>query len=218
MNNLREYLEQGAEELGLVLDQTHFEKLSIFADELCKWNKKINLTAITRIDDIAVKHFLDSLVILKYEPIGKELLDIGSGGGFPSIPLKITTPSTSIVSVDAVEKKIHFQRHIVRLLCLEKFDAVHARVENLIESYHERFDTIVSRAFSDIPKFVQSALPLLAIDGVIIAMKSRDGRKEVEVSADKLTALGVTVTAIHEFQLPISKEQRTLVIIKRQNG
>ena len=188
-----------------------------FADELSKWNKKINLTSITNVKDMAVKHFLDSLVILKYLDISGELLDIGSGGGFPAIPLNIVSPHTRIISVDAVEKKIIFQRHVARLLRLANFDAVHARVENMAGMHPERFDRIVSRAFSDIPKFVQLALPLLAQDGVIIAMKGREGKNEARDSADKLAASGVLVTDIHEFQLPFSNEKRSLVIIRRRS-
>lgn len=217
MSRLQEYLERGAEELGIVLDQAHFEKFTLFAAELCKWNRKINLTAITKAEDIAVKHFLDSLAILKHVNISGDLLDVGSGGGFPAIPLKIVSPSTRIVSVDAVEKKILFQRHVARLLCLEKFTALHARVEGLVAEYPERFNWIVSRAFSGIPQYVQVALPLLADDGVIIAMKGKEGKSEAEMSADKLSVLGVTVADIHEFQLPFIKESRSLVIIRRDN-
>jgi 16S rRNA (guanine527-N7)-methyltransferase len=217
MSILQEYLARGAEELGIVLDQGNLEKFAIFAAELCKWNRKINLTTITREEDIAVKHFLDSLVIVKYVNLYGALLDIGSGGGFPAIPLKIVAPAAGIVSVDAIEKKILFQRHIARLLCFDGFDAIHARVEALVTVYPKRFDSIVSRAFSDIAKFVQVALPLLAPDGVIVAMKGREGKNEVEISADKLAALGVVVTDINEFTLPLIRESRSLVIIRRGN-
>ena len=215
MNTLQEYLVQGAEQLGIVLEQVHVDKFMIFAAELCKWNRKINLTAITRTEDVAVKHFLDSLVILKHVDISGGLLDIGSGGGFPAIPLKIVSPSTDVYAVDAVEKKIIFQRHIARLLCFERFAALHARIEDLAAQYPERFNTVVSRAFADIPKYVQLALPLLAPEGIIVAMKGREGKSEAELSTDALTALGVVVADIHEFQLPFNKESRSLVIIRR---
>jgi len=217
MSTLKEYLERGAEELGINLDQAQLEKFAVFAAELCKWNRKINLTAITRAEDIAVKHFLDSLIIIKHVSIFGKLLDMGSGGGFPAIPLKIVSPDVDLVSVDAVEKKILFQRHVARLLCLEKFDALHARAEDLPSVYRERFNTIVSRAFSEISKYVQLALPLLAPDGIIIAMKGREGKSEAAMTADRLAALGVVVTDIREFMLPLSRESRSLVIIRRVN-
>jgi 16S rRNA (guanine527-N7)-methyltransferase len=215
MSALHQYLERGAEELGIVLEPLHLEQFSIFAHELRKWNSKINLTTITRIEDIAIKHFLDSLAVLKIMDVSGELLDIGSGGGFPAIPLKIVSPGTAIVSVDAVEKKILFQRHVARLLKLEKFLALHARGESLTTEYPGRFDRIISRAFSDIPSFVRMALPLLAADGVIIAMKGREGKKEAEGSTDNLAAVGAVITDIHEFQLPFNGEARSLVVIRR---
>jgi len=215
MSTLKGYLERGAAELGLVLDQAQLEKFAIFAAELCKWNRKINLTAITRTEDVAVKHFLDSLAVIKHVELYGEMLDIGSGGGFPAIPLKIVTPLVAIVSVDSVEKKILFQRHAARMLGLEKFTAVHARVEDLAAVYPGRFNTIVSRAFSDLEKYVQLALPLLAPDGVIVAMKGREGKSEAGMSADKLAALGVAVTAVCEFRLPLNGESRSLVLIRR---
>lgn len=215
MNSLKDYLARGAIELGIVLDQPQLEKFAIFAAELCKWNRKINLTAITRAEDIAIKHFLDSLAVVTYVNLGGNLLDIGSGGGFPAIPLKIVTPAVDIVSVDAVEKKILFQKHIARVLFLEKFRAVHTRVEALMGVYPEQFNTIISRAFSDVTKYAQLALPLLAPEGVIIAMKGREGRAEAESSSEKLAGLGVSVVKIEEFLLPIINEKRSLIVIKK---
>jgi len=215
MSTIEGYLERGAAELGLVLDKVQLGKFAVFAAELCKWNRKINLTAITRTEDIAVKHLLDSLAVIRHVELCGEVLDIGSGGGFPAIPLKIVTPLVAIVSVDSVEKKILFQRHAARLLGFEKFTAVHARVEDLAAVYPGRFSTIVSRAFSDLEKYVRLALPLLAPDGVIVAMKGREGKSEAETSAGKLAALGVAVTDVREFNLPLSGESRSLVLIRR---
>jgi 16S rRNA (guanine527-N7)-methyltransferase len=218
MNTLQEYLKSGAQEMGLVLDSAQIEAFTTFADELTRWNRKINLTAITRVEDIAVKHFLDSLSLLAKLDLSGELLDLGSGAGFPSIPLKVVSPSIKLVSVDSVEKKILFQRHVVRLLGLDNFKALHARAETLPLHFPEKFDRIVSRAFSDIPKFVRLALPLLSTAGYVIAMKGREGSSEAEASADELARLGAEVSTIHEFELPFSNEVRSLIIIKRKTG
>jgi len=215
MKTLQDYLKKGAGELGIIISPRQIESFTLYADELCKWNRKINLTSITLPEEIAVKHFLDSLSLLRYVDIAGELLDIGSGGGFPGIPLKIMSPATSIVSVDAVEKKIHFQRHIARTLALEGFTALHRRVENLLPEYKGYFKSIVSRAFADIPEFVKHALPLLAENGVIIAMKGRDGRREAEAATAELKKIGVAVSAVHEFELPLLKDLRTLIVISR---
>lgn len=215
MKTLQDCLNAGTAELGINISTRQLEKFTVFADELCKWNRKINLTSITDPKEIAVKHFIDSLTILQYVDIKGSLLDIGSGAGFPGIPLKIMSPETSIVSVDAVEKKIHFQRHIVRTLDLEDFSAQHRRAENLLPEYKGYFKTVVSRAFSDIPEFAKYALPLMAENGLIVAMKGRDGRRESEAAANELKKMGAVVSSIHEFELPLFKDLRTLIVISR---
>jgi len=216
MITLESHLKRGAEALGLTLTSLQSDSFAIFAAELCKWNRKINLTSIILPEEIAIKHFIDSLALGMYVDMTGELLDIGSGGGFPSIPIKIVFPDIGIVSVDAVEKKILFQRHVARLLGFKRFSALHCRVEDLPEQYKEMFNCIVSRAFSDIPGFAKLALPFLAKDGVIVAMKGKDGNKEAEESAEELTRIGAVVSAVHEFQLPLLKDARSLVIIKRK--
>lgn len=211
----KEQLKSGAAELGLHLDPDAFGKLYAFAAELKKWSRKINLTALKSDEDIAVKHFVDSLSILKVVHGGGSLLDIGSGGGFPAIPLKIVCHHLSIVSVDAVEKKILFQRHSARLLGLPGFDAIHARAEELSGKYAGHFDWVVSRAFSDIPTFIRLALPLLKQGGKIVAMKGKGGQEEADAAGPALLEMGVEVRDIVRFRLPISGDERSLVVIER---
>jgi len=206
----------GAGELGLKLGAAELGKLYIFASELKKWSRKINITAIRGDEEIAVKHFLDSLVLLRVVDLKGDLLDIGSGGGFPAIPLKISCRDLQVVSVDAMEKKIIFQRHVARLLGLHGFEALHARAEELAAQRAGCFDWVVSRAFSDIPTFVRIALPLLKEQGKIIAMKGRGGREEAEAAGAELRIMGAEVREIREFQLPISGDARSLIIIDRR--
>ncbi len=207
-----------ATELGLALDAEKLEKFAAFAGELIKWNRKINLTAITNERDIVVKHFADSLVLLKFIEGAGSLLDIGSGGGFPSVPLKIMLPMLSVVSVDAVEKKILFQRHVARFLSLEDFSAVHARCEELRWEYAEHFDWIVSRAFSDIATFAGMVAPLLKRNGRIIAMKGKRGGDEAISAVPRLAEIGVVVAEFIELKLPVTGEPRSLVIMKKIDG
>lgn len=216
MKTLESHLKGGAEALGLTLSGPQLDSFAVFAAELCKWNRKINLTSIVLPEEIAIKHFIDSLALGIYVDMSGELLDIGSGGGFPSIPLKIVFPNLGIVSVDAVEKKILFQRHVARLLGFERFSALHCRVEDLPGQYKGTFNCIVSRAFSGISGFVKLALPFLASDGVIVAMKGRDGKKEAEESADELSGIGGVVSSVHEFQLPLLEDARSLIIIRKK--
>ena len=206
---------RGAAELGLHLAAAELGKFYTFAAELKKWSRKINLTAITADEDIAVKHFLDSLTALKVVGPKGRLLDIGSGGGFPAIPLKIVCHGLHVTSVDAVEKKVIFQRQAARLLGLHGFEALHARGEELAAHHAGSFDWVVSRAFSDIPTFVRIALPLIKEGGKIVAMKGRGGREEAETVTSALAELKVRVTDIVEFRLPTSGDARALIVMER---
>jgi len=203
----------GAEELGVPLSAEQLAGLNLLAEELKKWSRKINITAITDDEGIAVKHFVDSLSLLKVVQGAGRLLDIGSGAGFPCIPVKIALPNLEIVSVDAVVKKISFQKQAVRLLNLERFTATHVRAETLADTYPEYFDWVVSRAFSDIPSFVAMALPLLKSEGRIVAMKGRSAAEEVASAEDALAKMGVKVDFVLDFSLPGSGDARSLVVI-----
>lgn len=207
----------GAKELGVSLTPAQLASLDLFAEELKKWNRKINLTAIDNDEGIAVKHLVDSLSLLKEVQGAARLLDIGSGGGFPCIPAKIALPELDVVSVDAVVKKISFQKQAARLLKLDRFEALHVRAETLAEQYAGSFDYVVSRAFSDIPSFVAMALPVLNERGKIIAMKGRNAAEEVSAAADALGDVGVVVEKVLEFPLPGSGDARALVVMVKSN-
>jgi 16S rRNA (guanine527-N7)-methyltransferase len=204
-----------AEELGIELTANEVGLFNIYAEELKKWNRKINLTAIRDDREIVIKHFADSLTLLETINKSGTLLDIGSGGGFPAIPLKIMLPRLSVVSVDAVEKKVLFQRHAARLLHLQNFTALHVRGEELIKSYASHFDYVVSRAFSDLPYFVSLALPLLKDSGCVVAMKGKEGRTEAAAAEKQLAVLGAKVVKNIHLRLPVSGDDRYLVIIAK---
>ena len=210
-----EILSAGAAGMGTPLDADHLSRLALFVAELKRWNKRINLTAITSDREIAVKHLLDSLTLTTILPQTGRLLDIGSGGGFPAIPLAIVFPSLSITSVDAVGKKITFQRHICRLLSLTNLSAIHARAESLAGTDPAGFDWVVSRAFSSIPLFARLALPVLKPDGTIVAMKGREGEREAADAATELADLGLRVVGVNTLLLPGDNATRTLVLIRK---
>ena len=205
---------QESQLIGLPLTASAIEAFERYAAELKKWNLKFNLTAITNDREIAIKHFLDSLIIAPHLTVDDRLLDIGSGAGFPIIPLKIVRPDVSMVSVDAVEKKIHFQRHIIRLLDLKKIEAVHTRIEELHKTELNSFTVITARAFTRLDRFVALAAPLLAEGGVLIAMKGEEVECEVSASDNSLKASGFTVASIQRYTLPENKGERVLTFLK----
>jgi 16S rRNA (guanine527-N7)-methyltransferase len=204
----------GARRLGVEIDEAVTAAFSIHASELVKWNRKINLTAITDPREIAIKHFLDSLAPAGFISDKARLLDVGSGGGFPGLPLKIFKPNTSVLLIDGVRKKINFLKHVLRALGLENIEARQMRPEILLKDleYAASFDVIISRALSDLSTFVKSALPLLAKHGTIIAMKGEVDVKELDaLFAD---AAGDQYSLeIETYGLPSIDSQRSLVII-----
>ncbi len=212
----RKLFRDGAGELGIELHETDIERFSALAEELLRWNSRVNLTALTRVTDIIAKHFLDSLTLLPWLPFGVNLLDIGSGGGFPSIPLKIVRPDLEVVSVESVQKKILFQRHVARMLGLDRFTPIHARAEELVASHDQRFDFVVVRAVADLPCLVRLGMPLLTESGRLIAMKGKQGREEVALAEAELSILGVVVEEIREFRLPGSGDERIVIKLKSQ--
>lgn len=211
----KELLARGAGELGISLTSAELGRFYHFAAELKKWSRKINLTAIHSDEEIAVKHFLDSLTLFTVVGRKGHLLDIGSGGGFPAIPLKIVGHDLHVTSVDAVEKKVIFQRHAARILGFHDFIALHARGEELAAHHSGRFDWVVSRAFSDIPTFIRIALPLIKDSGKIVAMKGKVGREEVAAAKALLSEMRVEVSDVLEFRLPVSGDARSLIVMQR---
>jgi 16S rRNA (guanine527-N7)-methyltransferase len=213
----KDLLTTGTKELGIELSTAQLKSLNQFAEELKKWNRKINLTAIDDDEGIAVKHFVDSLSLLKVVQGSGRMLDIGSGGGFPCIPVKIALQDLEVVSVDAVVKKISFQKQAARLLQLDHFEAIHVRAESLAADYAASFDYVVSRAFSDIPSFVAMALPVLKPSGRIIAMKGRNAAEEIAAAEDELAGMGVMVENVIDFTLPCSGDARSLIVLVKKD-
>jgi 16S rRNA (guanine527-N7)-methyltransferase len=205
----------GARTLGIEIDESATAQFSVHAFELVEWSRKINLTSIIQPRDVAVKHFIDSLAPAQFIPENARLLDIGSGGGFPGIPLKILKPSVSAMLIDSVRKKVNFLKHLVRTLKLERIEACQVRAENLIEhaAFSNSFDVIISRALSSLDLFVKMALPLLAAQGTIIAMKG----KLDQIELDKLrsdTPKDLYHIEVKDYQLPSIHAQRSIVIIR----
>ncbi|SLM27724.1 Ribosomal RNA small subunit methyltransferase G [Desulfamplus magnetovallimortis] len=182
----------GCNSFGVELSSLQLELLACHAAELMKWNKKINITAIVDPHEIAVKHFIDSIALCKYIPWNLKLLDLGSGGGFPGLPIKIVNPSTSLTMVDASRKKVSFLKHMIRLLisksknatdmpALSDMTALQARGEELSgdKNCAGCFDVVVSRAFTSLVAFTEMALPFINDRGAILAMKGALSSEEL---------------------------------------
>jgi 16S rRNA (guanine527-N7)-methyltransferase len=208
-------LDKGAKAMGMAVEQSQIAQFARHARELLAWNQFANLTAITDPAEIAVKLFLDTLPLAPFVPAGSCVLDIGSGGGFPGIPLKIVRPDLHLLLIDASRKKVSFQKHIIRTLGLKDIDARHIRAEDLARQRKRgslAYDVIVSKALSGLNTFLALALPLLHRPGIIVAMKSGSIGPEVEAARSRIEAGGLTVT-VKQYRLPYLDIERCLIFL-----
>lgn len=211
-----ELLVKGAEAFGIRLNQEQVESFDLYLRELLKWNQKINLTAIRSEKGIVLKHFLDSLSVFPYLSKTASLLDIGSGAGFPGIPLRIVQPSLEITLIDSVRKKVDFQRHIIRMLGLKGTEAIHGRIQDkeILQSMTERFDTVISRAFSNLQTLLLLAFPFLKKGGILLAMKGELEKEEIRLfSEEEETRYRLQRTA--SFVLPKSSFKRSILLFEK---
>ncbi|MEA1949336.1 MAG: 16S rRNA (guanine(527)-N(7))-methyltransferase RsmG [Thermodesulfobacteriota bacterium] len=214
----------GAKDLEVQIDQEKIDQFGIHALELLKWSRKTNLTAISDPLEIAVKHFLDSIAPAPIIPPDISLLDMGSGGGFPGIPLKIMIPSLSVTLIDASRKKVGFLKHVIRMLGLDNIEACHIRAEDLSGDFisNNTYDVIISRALSSMVNFVQMSLPLLSNDGFIIAMKGKMSFKKIESALSLIkkrsdiqkNSINNFNIILKKYRLPYLKSERSIVILK----
>lgn len=215
----RELLEEMLQQVDVVMQAKALDELLWFRDELLRWNKKINLTAITDPVSTLEKHLVDSLTLLPYLAPQGTILDMGSGGGFPSIPLKIARPAYKIWSVDAVAKKIAFQKHVSRTLKFQDFTPLHARLEDLPDNKAlAPFDIVVTRAFAPLKDILVLAEPVLAKNGIVVAMKAAEGAEELAGCRGYLVDAGFRCQRTVKMQLPRSRAKRTLLFFSKEDS
>ena len=215
---------EGAAKISISLDCGQTRQFAVHAAELVRWNRKINITAITDPLEIAVKHFLDSLSVARWISPQTTLLDIGSGGGFPGLPLKVLMPSLSVTLIDASRKKVNFLKHVIRTLKLDNIDALHVRAQDLSKNplFLKRYNVITSRALSSLKLFCTLAMPLLMDDGFILALKGDVDNNEMNelqgrgwIEGDSAQTAGRRIAlSVEKFRLPILDSKRSAVIIK----
>jgi len=206
-------LKKGAETIEVALSEEQIGQFYLYWRELQEWNSHINITAISSLKDTIIKHFLDSLSVIESLPVSGRLADIGSGGGFPGIPIAIVRPALNVALIEAARRKANFLRQVVRTLGLKTAAVYHGRAETLATG--EQFDCIVSRAFSSIKTFLRISMPLLAADGIIIAMKGKETEQELREAGQEIKKAQLTITGERRFQLPFHGGTRTVIVFKR---
>lgn len=219
-NTLEGYLKQGAGELGIQLDSIMMEQFRAYYELLMEENQKYNLTSIKGEKEVAVKHFLDSLTCVQFleqEPL--HLMDIGTGAGFPGVPLKILMPKIKLVLVDSVRKKVEFLEMLITKLGFSDAQARWDRAEIMGNSvvYREKSDVVVSRAVASLNVLAELCLPLVRPGGLFLAMKGPGAHEEAETAQKAIKLLGGVIEKVEARILPFIPEERNLILMRKEN-
>ena len=218
-NEFKEKLIINVDKLGINLSEIQLKQFYNYMNLLIEWNKKVNLTAITEPDEIILKHFVDSLTISKYISDGTKVVDVGTGAGFPGIPLKIVRQDVDITLLNSLQKRINFLDEVINELDLEKITTIHSRVEDLakIKEYREKIDLAVSRAVANLSTLLEYMLPFVKENGLCICMKGPNITQEVEDSKKAIEILGGKIEKIEKINLPGSEIERNIILIRKIN-
>lgn len=203
--------------LNLKLDDSQIKNFYDFMNLLIEKNKVMNLTGITEPKEVILKHFIDSLTVFKYINENDNIIDVGTGAGFPGIPLKIAENSLEITLLDSLNKRINFLNEVIEKINLNKVKTIHGRAEDFGQDfkYREKYDVAVSRAVAPLNVLLEYMLPFVKVGGKCICMKGSNCDEEIENSRKAIEILGGKIEEIKKFNLPNSDNNRTIFIIKK---
>ena len=216
---MRVFLEKAASEYGVELSEKQLQQFQRYYELLIEWNEKINLTAITEPQEVAVKHFIDSVSAWDEKRFegGKSIIDVGTGAGFPGIPLKIFQPQLKLVLLDSLNKRIKFLQTVVDELQLDNVECIHARAEEGAKNpkLRENFDIAVSRAVARLPVLAEYCIPFVKVGGTFAALKGMKFAEEAEEGKKALQILGGSEPVSVEKKLPGLDDKRAVIYVKK---
>lgn len=215
--NFKKEIENYCSKINIEIKIKEVENLYQFMNLLTEKNKQINLTAITEEKDIILKHFIDSIIIQNNIKDSNNIIDVGTGAGFPGIPLKIINEEKGFVLLDSLNKRVNFLNEIIGSLNLKKVEAIHFRAEEAgqKEEYREKFDIVLSRAVSRLNILAEYMLPFAKVGGKCICLKGPNMKEELEEAKNAIEVLGGKIEKIEEYSLPESDIGRTIIIINK---
>ena len=220
--NFKEKLKKKAENIGIALNELQLQQFQDFYELLIEKNKVMNLTSITEEDEVIDKHFIDSLTCNRVIDMNqvKSVIDIGTGAGFPGIPLKIVYPDIDFVLLDSLNKRVRFLNEAIELLHLKKIQAVHGRAEDLARKpeFRGKFDLCVSRAVANLNTLSEYCIPFVRVNGFFISYKAQKGLGEIHESDHCMKELGSKIMQVDEFKLTDIDSNRVLIKIKKCKG
>lgn len=213
-NSFKSFLEK----IEIELDEKQIEQFYDYMQLLLKWNEKINLTAITQPQEIIIKHFVDSLTISKYIKENAKIIDVGTGAGFPGIPLKIYRNDIEVILLDSLNKRINFLNDAINKMGLDKIGAIHGRAEEFghNKEYREKFDIATSRAVANMATLSEYLIPFVKVNGMVVAMKGSDVKQEIDESKKAINVLGGKIFGVEEFNLPDTDIRRNVILIEKE--
>ena len=199
------------------LTEDQLENFFKYMNLLLEWNEKINLTAITDVDDIILKHFIDSMTVLKYIEKDKSIIDVGTGAGFPGIPIAIMREDVKITLLDSLNKRINYLNEVCSELKINNIETIHGRAEEAGQNkkYREKYDIAVSRAVANMTTLSEYLIPFVKVGGICICMKGSEIDHELEQAKFAIKELGGKIEKVEKFNLPDSDIERNIVIIKK---
>lgn len=204
---------------GLTFERDKYDKFIIYKDMIKEWNEKVNLTAITEDEEIIKKHFIDSIKSYRFEPLNncRNLIDIGTGAGFPGIPLKIMRPDLEVVLLDSLNKRVNFLNEVINRLGLIGIKAIHGRAEDFARenNYRENFDVAISRAVANMSVLSELCIPFVKNGGYFVAMKGPSVDEEINEGKKAVETLGGSIENIIEVDIEDTDLKHNLVIVKK---
>lgn len=218
MEEFKREFEKYLEKMSISLNMEQYDQFYAYMVLLIEWNEKINLTAITEPKEIILKHFVDSLTIAKYIEEGKTIIDMGTGAGFPGIPLKIYRNDVKVVLADSLNKRIKFLNEVIEKLQLKNIETIHCRAEELGKNkeYREKFDYATSRAVANLSTLSEYLLPFVKLNGSGVFMKTMEIDEELENAKKAIKILGGRIEKVDKFEIPESDLGRSIIIVKKE--